>query len=69
MSERTLTMNEVKGRPLDELLREVVQNRETVTIILEQGQALEIRPLESLKPLPELEGFVPEEWKDGIYAR
>jgi hypothetical protein len=27
-----------------------------------------IQPAPSLKPLPELEGFVPEGWKDAVYG-
>jgi hypothetical protein len=68
MPDRKINLNELKGRTLDEVLREIVQTHEQVTIILEDGQAVEIRPME-LKPLPELEGSVPDGWKDGIYAR
>ena len=68
MSERKINLNELKDRKLDDVLREIVQAHEPVTIILENGQAVEIKPME-LKPLPELEGSVPDGWKDGIYAR
>lgn len=68
MSEKKVNLIDFKGRSLDDVLLEIVQAHEPVTIILEGGQAVEIRPME-LKPLPELEGSVPEGWKDGIYAR
>ena len=69
MPEKTLTVDEVKGHALDDLLREVARNHESITVVLEQGQAVEIRSLDSLKPLPELEGSIPAGWKDDIYAR
>lgn len=69
MPEKIVTVEDVKGRALDDLLREVARNRETITVVLEQGQAVEIRSLGSLKPLPELKGSVPKGWKEGIYAR
>lgn len=69
MPEKIVTVEDVKNRALEDLLREIVRNRETVTVLLEQGEAVEIRSLGSLKPLPELRGSVPKGWKDGIYAR
>ena len=68
MAERRLNLADVKSRSLDDLLREVLQNREPVTVVVEEGQEVEIRPV-GLKPLPELDGSVPQGWKDGIYAR
>lgn len=68
MADKTLNLNDVKDRPLDDLLNEVVRANESITVILEGGQAVEIRPM-GLKPLPVLEGSVPAGWKDGIYAR
>ncbi|MSS73446.1 MAG: hypothetical protein EXS64_18455 [Candidatus Latescibacteria bacterium] len=69
MPEKIVTVEDVKGRALDDLLREVARNHETITVVLEQGQAVEIRSLGALKPLPELKGSIPEGWKEGIYAR
>ena len=43
------------------------QQREAMTVILEDGDLVVIQPAAPLKPLPELEGFVPEGWKDAIY--
>ncbi len=68
MAEKKVHLDEVKERALDDLLREVLRTQEPVTVVMEEGQAVEIRPV-GLKPLPELEGSVPPGWKDGIYAR
>ena len=68
MGERKLNLADVKKRSLDDLLREVIQNREPVMVVVEKGQEVEIRPVR-LKPLPELEESIPLGWKDGIYAK
>ena len=68
MGERKLNLEDIKGRTLDDLLHEVLRDREPVTVVMEEGQAVEIRPV-GLKPLPVLEGSVPAGWKDGIYTR
>ena len=68
MGKKKLNLVDIKNRPVDDLLREVIQNREPVTVVVEKGQEVEIRPVR-LKPLPELEGSIPSGWKDGIYAK
>ncbi len=68
MDHKKLNLADVKNRSLDDLLREIILNRVPVTVVLEKGQEVEIRPI-GLKSLPELEGSMPAGWKDGIYAR
>jgi hypothetical protein len=57
----------LKGRTLEELLREVARSRESITVELEEGELVTIEPATQLKPLPELDGRVPEGWKDATY--
>jgi hypothetical protein len=45
------------------------KRRVSVTVILPGEEAVTIGPVEPLKPLPELDGFVPEGWKDAIYEK
>jgi hypothetical protein len=61
------TLEELKGSTLEELLHEVARSREPITVVLEEGEFVTIEPTSQLKPLPELEGRVPEGWKDVIY--
>jgi hypothetical protein len=61
------TLEELKGRTLEELLNEVARSREPITVVLEEGESVTIEPASHLKPLPVLEGRVPEGWKDAIY--
>jgi hypothetical protein len=60
-------LEELKGRTLEELLHEVARSREPLTIVLNEGESVTIEPTSQLKPLPRLEGRVPEGWKDAAY--
>lgn len=64
-----ITVDEVRGRPADELLQEVTQKQETLRVEMTQGEFVEIKPLPKLKPLTRLEGYVPAGWKDAVYGR
>jgi hypothetical protein len=61
------TLEELKGRTLEELLHEVARSREPITVVLEEGELVTIEATSQLKPLPQLDGRVPERWKDAIY--
>jgi hypothetical protein len=61
------TLEELKGRTLEELLHEVARSQESITVVLEEGELITIEPASQLKPLPVLDGHVPEGWKDAIY--
>jgi hypothetical protein len=61
------TLEELKGRTIEELLHEVVHSREPITIGLEEGKSVTMELAPQLKPLLVLEGCVPEGWKDAIY--
>lgn len=61
------TLEDLKGRSLEEVLHEVARSREPVTIVLKEGELVTIEPASQLRPLPELEGRVPEGWKDAVY--
>jgi hypothetical protein len=61
------TLEELKGQTLEELLHEVARSRESITVVLKEGESVIIEPASQLKPLSVLEGRVPEGWKDAIY--
>lgn len=69
MTESHLTLEELKDRPLEEVLKDVADRQIKVAIVLPDGRevVIESRPL--LKPLPELDGRIPDGWKDALYAR
>lgn len=67
MVNRTVVLEDLKERSLEDVLREVVNRQEVLTVRLPEGETVAIKPSPQLKPLPALEGFVPEGWKDAIY--
>jgi hypothetical protein len=67
MAGRTMVLDDLKQRTLEEVLRQVASQQEALTVRLPEGQTVSIQPTPLLKPLPVLEGFVPEGWKDALY--
>jgi len=67
MTNRILMLDDLKERSLEDVLREVVRQQEVLIVRLPEGEMVAIKPSPRLKPLPVLEGFVPEGWKDAIY--
>lgn len=66
---KTLTMDELKARSVEELLQEVDDTQEPVRIVLAEGHEIDIKPAPKLKPMIRLEGYIPEGWKDAIYSQ
>jgi len=67
MSAQTLTLEAIKGISLEDLFARVLQERQILTIRVSDEQAIVIAPQEKLKPLPVLDGYIPQGWKDAIY--
>lgn len=68
MGVQALTVEDVKGRSFEEVIQDIVAQESTVTVLLPDGKAVVIQPKSWLKPLPQLQGRLPESWKDAIYA-
>jgi hypothetical protein len=69
MAAQTLTLAELKSSSLEKILQEVADQHLIVTVLLPDGKEVVFEPKPSLQPLLELEGRVPEGWKDAVYAR
>ena len=67
MTTKILTLDDVKDRTVEELLRAVSTAQQSSDIMLPDGEEIVIQPKPSLKQLPVLEGYVPKGWKDAIY--
>ena len=67
MEHRTIVLDDLKGRTLQEVLRKVVARQEALAVRLPDGETVLIQPALRLKPLSLLEGFVPGGWKDALY--
>jgi len=68
MADQTLTIEELKGQPIEKILQKVVDQQKTLIVRFPDGKEVMIEPKPPLKPLPELEGRVPERWKDAVYS-
>jgi hypothetical protein len=66
MSNRTLVLEELQERTVEDGLREVVKHQERLTVRLPEGETVAIQLSKRLKPLPALDGFIPGGWKDAI---
>ena len=67
MSNQILTLDDLKEQTLEDVLRQVIRRQEALTVRLPEGETVAIQPSPRLRPLPVLEGFVPEGWKDALY--
>lgn len=66
MPTRTVPLDELKGRSLEGVLRDVLRRQEELTVRLPEGETVAIKPSLRLKPLPTFEGSVPKGWKDAL---
>ena len=68
MAQRTLNVRELPPCTIEELLREVLQRGDTLTVRVSDGESVTITPATDPKPLPVLKGSVPRGWKNALYA-
>jgi len=66
MTTQTLMLEEIRERSLEKLLRDVVKDSVQIIVRMPDGEEVIIEPKPRLKPLPELEGHVPEGWKEPL---
>ena len=67
MAERVLLLEELKQQSIEEVLEEVAGRGEAIIVRLPGGRQVVIAPGRPLRPLPALEGYIPEGWKDALY--
>ncbi|MFH1633287.1 MAG: hypothetical protein ABIG63_04645 [Chloroflexota bacterium] len=65
----TLTLEQLNNVSLTEFLRLVLEQNRRLEVRMPDGDVLIVQPEAGLIPLPELEGYVPDGWKDAIYAQ
>lgn len=68
MPSKIETLEKWEKVPLGEIVAQILEHKETWIIRVSEEQEITIQPQARLKPLPTLEGYVPEGWKDAIYA-
>ncbi len=67
MTTQILTLEAIKNVSLEDLMARVLREQQPLTIQVSNEQEIIITPRKKLKPLPVLEGYIPEGWKDAIY--
>ncbi|MCP4274684.1 MAG: hypothetical protein GY781_22390 [Gammaproteobacteria bacterium] len=67
MTTQTLKLEEIEKRELKEILQTVLTKNQVLTVQLPNGDEVIIQPRPPLKPLPVLDGHIPEGWKEAIY--
>ena len=68
MVAQMITLEDIKKRSLEELFREVAEGTTHLIVQMPDGGQVIIESRRRLKALPVLEGYVPEGWKDTVYA-
>lgn len=68
MGNQMVTLDDLKGRPLEEVLQAVADQQTPLVVRLHNGKEVVIEPRPYLKPLPELAGSVRKGWKEAVYA-
>ena len=64
MGETTVTLEDLQGQSLEEVLQRIADQHASLTVCLADGQEVTIQPKTKLKPLPILDGYVPSGWKE-----
>ena len=67
MPSQTLKLDTLKDVPLGKIILQVLKKRQKLTIWVSDEQEVIIEPKPKLHPLPVLDGYIPEGWKDAIY--
>ena len=62
-----LKIEELQNISIEEVLKSVLGANKTLTIQFPNGSEVVISPKLELKPLPVLEGYIPNGWKEAIY--
>jgi hypothetical protein len=68
MTVRRLGLEDLRGSTIEEVLFDVVKRGEALSVRLPEGEVVLIAPSPDLRPLPELDGYVRDGWKEAIYG-
>jgi hypothetical protein len=68
MVTQTITLEDIKKQSVEEIFQQVAQGRTHLVVQMPDGEEIIIESKSRLKPLPVLEGYIPQGWKDAVYA-
>lgn len=61
-----ITLDTVKNLSIEDFLS-LLRQKETLIVQVSSGEVVRINASLELPPLPKLDGYVPQGWKDAIY--
>jgi len=67
MARRTLSLDELRTRSIEEIVNSVAELRDGINVVLPNGDEVVIQPKPRMQPLPVLDGSIPSGWKEAIY--
>ncbi|MGK5091738.1 hypothetical protein WDW89_06935 [Deltaproteobacteria bacterium TL4] len=65
----TVTLDEFKLFPIEEIFVSISTLQKSVNVKLPDGKEVLIQSKPQLKPLPILQSYIPQGWKEGIYRK
>jgi plasmid maintenance system antidote protein VapI len=66
MPGQILKIEELKDVSVEEVVRQLVDRRDSLTILVSDDEEISMELKPRLKPLPVLEGRIPDGWKEAI---
>ncbi len=66
MTTRVLKFEDIEEKKLRDIIDVVLKKKRVITVRMPNGDEIIIRKKPDLEPLPVLEGYVPEGWKEEI---
>jgi hypothetical protein len=63
---QTIALDMIKDKTVGEMVRQVWEKGVTLVVEMSEQAEVVIQPKPRLRPLPELEGNVPNGWKDAL---
>ncbi len=67
MPSEMLKLEAIKDVSLEEIVLRVLRENRILIIHVSEEDVVVIEPQQKLRPLPVLNGYVPEGWKDAVY--
>ena len=68
MQGQILTMEELKDISFEEIIRQLLSQRNSLIVLVSDDEEVSIQLRSRLKPLPVLDGSIPAGWKEAIYG-
>jgi hypothetical protein len=68
MQGQILTLEELKDISFEEIIRQLLSQQNSLTVLVSDDEEVSIQLRSRLKPLPVLDGSIPAGWKEAIYG-